>query len=261
MLEERNAARLDADWELELKLRRDIKTSVKTYRTRWFTEIAGTGDWHALSSIVEAYQALLPEAVPWEKWCTKQACDTVLPCGERRPVNRGAGQGEPDGPLKTSVTIGRAMQDGKSQMTPETRDGMVDVWYMDDGQIFTKPGNVHEILVMLDQRLARIGATRGRKSVNGSVKNIVRVYAPADRQNEVAGWDTAYVRDTCNVLSSADVVKELCKKVEALHSTIEQVQHAATEVVLKKACADVSKVVYTLRLDGDRLVNNSRNFS
>ena len=85
------------------------------------------------------------------------------------------------------------MRDSKTQMTPEMRDGMVDVWFMDDGQVFTKPGNVQDILKLMDQRLARIGATRGRKSVNGSVKSMVRVYAPADRQNEVAGWDMAHV--------------------------------------------------------------------
>ena len=80
---------------------------------------------------------------------------------------------------------------------------------MDDGQIYTKPENVEIILRRLDQRLASAGATRGMKSVNGSVKSMVRVYTPADRQEEVVGWDTAYVRDTCNVLSSTELVKVL----------------------------------------------------
>ena len=117
----------------------------------------GSFEW---DSIVEAYEELLQGTVPWERWCTQQACETVLPCGERRPVDRGAGQGEPDGSLKASVTIGHAMRDSKSQMTQDTREGMVDVWFMDDGQISTKPGNVHNILELLDRRLARVGATR-----------------------------------------------------------------------------------------------------
>ena len=44
-----------------------------------------------------------------------------------------------------------------------------------------------------------------------------------------------------------------CAKVDRLHHSVEKFQDSATELVLKKACADVSKVVYTLRLKGDRL--------
>ena len=72
----------------------------------------GSFEW---DSIVTASEKLLPEAVPWERWCTAQACEATLPSGERVSVNRGAGQGEPDGPLKASVTIGHAMKDCKAE--------------------------------------------------------------------------------------------------------------------------------------------------
>ena len=107
---------------------------------------------------------------------------------------------------------------------------------------------------------------------------MVRVYAFAGRQNKAAGWDTDYVRNSCNILGSTDVVKvlggysgsdaqikakfvELCKKVEELHKTIDHVEDAATELVLNKSSADVSKIVHTLRLNGDRLASSSGNFS
>eukprot|EP00972_Heterocapsa_arctica_P049310 7257862-Heterocapsa_arctica.AAC.1 len=57
-------------------------------------------------SIRDAYGALLPQILPWEKWRQAEPGSVKLPCGENILVNRGAGQGEPDGPLKTAVVLG-----------------------------------------------------------------------------------------------------------------------------------------------------------
>jgi hypothetical protein len=227
----------------------------------------GSLEWDA---ILEAYKELLPEAVPWERWSTEQECDAVLPSGARSKVNRGAGQGEPDGPLKASVALGHAMRDCKSAWQPEVRDGIVDMWLMDDGQLLMHPKFVDPVLRSMDNRLARAGATRGTKSGDGCVKSMVRVYVPPGREQEVTGWETDYIRDTCNIVQTGDPItvlggvsgsddqvqaafEDTCSKVDALHRAIDQVQDAATEVVLKKSCADVSKIVYSLRLNGDRL--------
>jgi hypothetical protein len=51
-----------------------------------------------------------------------------------------------------------------------------------------------------------------------------------------------------------DNFHEICSKGADLHAAIDKVQDAATELVLKKTCADVSKVAYCLRLNGDHLV-------
>eukprot|EP00972_Heterocapsa_arctica_P090445 13341911-Heterocapsa_arctica.AAC.1 len=40
------------------------------------------------------------------KWRQAEPSPVKLPCGENIMVNRGAGQGEPDGPLKTAVVLG-----------------------------------------------------------------------------------------------------------------------------------------------------------
>eukprot|EP00972_Heterocapsa_arctica_P106825 15735998-Heterocapsa_arctica.AAC.1 len=57
-------------------------------------------------SIREAYGVLLPQILPWERWRQAEPGLVKLPCGECVTVNRGAGQGEPDVPLKTAVVLG-----------------------------------------------------------------------------------------------------------------------------------------------------------
>eukprot|EP00972_Heterocapsa_arctica_P052436 7715430-Heterocapsa_arctica.AAC.1 len=54
-------------------------------------------------SIREAYTELLPQILPWEKRRQAEPGLVKLPCGETVTVNRGAGQGELDGLLKTAV--------------------------------------------------------------------------------------------------------------------------------------------------------------
>ena len=93
---------------------------------------------------------------------------------------------------------------------------------------------------------------------------------PPERIHEFSGWDTAYVRDTVVVLSpdagttalgSAFGTREqinarLWESVRAcdeLRSAINGVDHAPTELVLTRQCADVSKLMYQLRINGDIL--------
>lgn len=48
----------------------------------------------------------MPEMLQWETWCEEEEQPVQLPSGERLLANRGAGQGEQDGPLKAAITIG-----------------------------------------------------------------------------------------------------------------------------------------------------------
>ncbi len=63
----------------------------------------GQSEW---DSIRQAYHEVLPEMLRWEEWCGEDEQPVQLPSGDRVSANRGAGQGEPDGPLKAAVTIG-----------------------------------------------------------------------------------------------------------------------------------------------------------
>ena len=225
-------------------------------------------EWEA---IVEAYSAELPGMEPWERWCTQQATQATLPSGGQTPIDRGAGQGEPDGPLKTSVTLGRAVEREKNRDQSPLASECVDMWFLDDGQIITRPWKIDSILRRLDDTLQQIGATRGSKATHGTVKSMVRVFCGPD-DTLSPDWLTDYVQESCNIVDVAEPVKVLggvrgsqehivddflrtCKKVRDLHSAIDYVDDAATEIVLKKECADVSKINYTLRLCGDQIPN------
>ena len=121
----------------------------------------------------------------------------------------------------------------------------------------------------LDSALASFGATRGR-SVLGNAKSSARLLCPPERIHEFSGWDTAYVRDTVVVLSpdagttslgSAFGTREQInarawesvRACDELRSAINGVDHAPTELVLTRQCADVPKLMYHMRINGDIL--------
>ena len=76
--------------------------------------------------IVEAVDRHLPVASPWNRWSCEHETDVRLPSGELVSSNRGAGQGEPEGPLKASETIGDAVAKIKKDMQAIGVPQMVD---------------------------------------------------------------------------------------------------------------------------------------
>ena len=121
----------------------------------------------------------------------------------------------------------------------------------------------------LDSALASFGGTRGRIAL-GNAKSSARLLCPPERFHEFSGWDTAYVRDTVVVLRpdagatalgsafgtreqiNARAWESVCA-CDELRSTINGVDHAPTELVLTRQCADVSKLMYHMRINGDIL--------
>ena len=194
----------------------------------------------------------------------------TLPCGEKVHTNRGAGQGELEGPLKAALTIGDAVAKTKEDMLSEGVRGMVDKWFIDDGQLFLHPMTVDPFLRALDKHLADAGATRGSLSNGNDIKSSARLFCALGQLQEFSGWDTDYVRDTCKVLAPTASVKvwgammgdenvhrdffdRMVSKVSSLHESIDSTSDPAVELTLKRKCADVSKAVYTLRANGDRI--------
>ena len=188
--------------------------------------------------------------------------------------NRGAGQGEPEGPLKTAVVLGEIDESMRLDMSADGRRGGASLWYVDDGQIFSHPMAVDGILRELDKRLAEAGATRGSISKGHEIKSTVCAWIPAGCEAECEGWLTLYVLDTCKEVQPLD--PHIClgvmlgeqqavsghfegiqRKVEELHKAIEEISDPAVELVLKKECADVAKVTNLLRTSGDRLENEA----
>ena len=223
----------------------------------------GSFEWPSIRS---AYADLLPEMLPWEQWNTSQAAQAFLPSGESAMVNRGAGQGEPDGPLKAAICIGHRVREAKRDLAAAGCAPFVDLWYLDDGQIICRTRDVESILRALDIRLEQAGATRGSRSGGCDVKSTVRVFSAGAVQPDFS----AYVLDTCTVVPSTARCKVLggqigdeahqtttweglCDKVRKVHEAVDGIGDPATEFVLKSTCASVCKATYALRLGGDML--------
>ena len=150
---------------------------------------------------------------------------------------------------------------GSSSPIPTADKG---VW-----QVFVRPFQFDPFLRALDGALATFGATRGCVA-HGNVKSSARPLFPPERQHEFQGWDTPYVHDTVDVLApeagttalgsafgSREHINarawESVRACDAMRSAIGSVDHAPTEMVLTRQCADVSKLVYRMRVDGDML--------
>ena len=121
----------------------------------------------------------------------------------------------------------------------------------------------------LDSALASFGATRARIAL-GNAKSSARLLFPLERVHEFSGWDTAYVHDTVVVLGpdagttalgSAFGTREQVnarawesvRACDELRSAINAVDHAPTELVLTRQCADVSQLMYHMRINGNIL--------
>ena len=67
-------------------------------------------------------------------------------------------------------------------------------------------------------------------------------------------WRAASLGGICGSVGDIqEGFRHTCAQARKLHVDIDIVDDAATEVVLKKDCADIGKITYTLRLNGDRI--------
>ena len=228
----------------------------------------GNAEWPHIRA---ALRTDFPEASSWTEWQHQSDSVTTLPSGRAFSTDRGAEQGDVLGTIQSALVLGDAreshLQDFLS--TPFEQKGVCDEWSVDDGQCFVRPMLFDRWLRALDSALASFGATRGR-IVLGNAKSSARLLCPPERFHEFSGWDTAYVRDTVVVLSpdagttalgSAFGTREQInarawesvRACDELRSAINGVDHAPTELVLTRQCADVSKLMYHMRINGDIL--------
>ena len=89
-------------------------------------------------SVLEVYDAELPSMAAWERWATEQPVSATFPSGGQTVIDRGAGQGEPDGRLNASVPLGRAVDVGKRRPHSPLASEIVDFWFLGDDQFFTR---------------------------------------------------------------------------------------------------------------------------
>ena len=117
--------------------------------------------------------------------------------------------------------------------------------FIDDGQAFVSPHLADSWLRAVDAALLDIEAARGEGS---GVKSLARLLCPVDARQQVDGWDTAYILDTCQVDGAFDPVEilganignnsqindhvaQLISKTLELHGKVNSIDHAATEMV------------------------------
>ena len=228
----------------------------------------GNAEWPHIRAALRTH---FPEASSWTEWQHQSDSVTTLPSGCEFSTDRGAEQGDVLGTIQSALVLGDAreshLQDFLS--SPFEQKGVCDEWFVDDGQCFVRPMLFDRWLRALDSALASFGATRGRIAL-GNAKSSARLLCPPERFHEFSGWDTAYVRDTVAVLSpdagatalgSAFGTREQInarawesvRACDELRSAINGVDHAPTELVLTRQCADVSKLLYHMRIHGDIL--------
>ena len=225
----------------------------------------GNQEW---PDIRDAIQDSFHELVAWTEWHHEEPAITQLPSGLEFGNNRGAEQGDAFGTIQSCMTLAQARGDQWRSHAGQPLH-VADEWYIDDGQAFVPPSEVESWLKALNLAVAKFGGSRG-SIADGNAKSSCRLICPESRRHQFSGWDTSYVHDTCKVLHSdaattalgaifgddttmQAAVGEAIDKAAELREAIADIDHAATEVVLTRQCADVAKLSYHLRLNGDRI--------
>ena len=222
-----------------------------------------TLEWDAMRSDISNHA---PDLLPWLNWQQQSASEVVLPCNAETTVARGAEQGDPLGSAIASLGIGAASTEAHAaHATPDNVSGVVDLWYMDDGQVFAKPPLADPFLRKLDARLESRGCSRARGDQR---KSVARLLAPTGHTD--LGWCTGYIADSCKLpdpmsgtrvlgapVGRTELAKAMMTDATAtaaqLHTRIGTVDDPATELVLTRKCADVAHIMYLLRVCGDML--------
>ena len=150
-----------------------------------------------------------------------------------------------------------------SHAPPDAPITFLDLWYMDDGQVFIDPCAADLFLELLDEELAAIGATRGAGDDVKSVAKLVGSDAACQEVGE--GWISERIRATCKLpgpnapskgILGIDVAdgdaqfREACRNVTSTREAIASVGDAATELILTRMCADACKITHLLRAHG-----------
>ena len=182
-------------------------------------------------------------------------------------MDRGAEQGDPLGSLYCGLTIGKVMARTRQRLQEElgAQPAVADAWFMDDGQIFCKPELVDDLLRILDEELAKVGATRGEGE---GVKSVARLVGPSAVVESLGDtWASERVRRTCKLpgnnstihVLGVDVGKQAARtahfqataeSVAAGRESLAGIADSATELVLTRRCADVCEITYLLRAHG-----------
>lgn len=226
----------------------------------------GNAEWDAIRPSIDS---AMTEIHQWTEWLHRQPSEVILPSGETVLQNRGAAQGDAFGSYQAAATQAKARA-GWACATDGTKlKGACDEWYIDDGQLVIRPELLDPWLRAFDAAIARYGATRGSVR-EGNAKSSCRLYCRPEQMHLTDGWCTEYVRSTMHVLAANEttaalgapfgddsalesMVDSTMAKIRHKRTALLAIDHAPTELVLTRLCADVGLLAYHTRLNGDRV--------
>ena len=141
---------------------------------------------------------------------------------------------------------------------------------MDDGQLICRPDHADRVLRALDLEAAQDGASR---ATGTDAKSVARVLGSAAALEACGAWQTAYIRDTTSSdparqthvlgvdfgeeFSATKQLQKVTKTVAEIHKAIAQLNDTASELILLRKCADVSRIVHLLRAAGTSVHPNA----
>ncbi len=220
-----------------------------------------------------------PDCFAWTRWCHKVAADIFLPSGAKHQTKRGAEQGDPLASLQCGLVLARCVREAMAEVSRRkglTQAGVFDFWFADDGQLICRAQDVDLVLECLDAALAKCGASRGEGS---DVKSVVRLVGHPDAIDAffscdaTGDWISERIRRTCKVAAPNSAIEvlgtmlgsdldrnaqftECLSKLEKLHGTLSSLDDPQVEMILGRACGDVSRVTHLLRTNGGFLDNS-----
>eukprot|EP00973_Karenia_brevis_P084403 11713623-Karenia_brevis.AAC.1 len=170
----------------------------------------GSIEWPCIRAAIHQHFACAEE---WTVWAHGEASVVQLPGGEALSVDRGAEQGDPFAPLQASLALGEQVLAAREALRQDTVEdtfqhrgvGAVDEWFIDDGQAFVRPSLADRWLRTFDRLLQQMGASRTCEGPE--CKSLARLLCPREVEPAYAGWDTAYIRNTCLVRDASEAPK------------------------------------------------------
>ena len=140
--------------------------------------------------------------------------------------------------------------------------GVADLWYMDDGTIVLNPALGVSFLRILDSRIVEAGGKR-----NFSKSNAILYATEQQRRDHAMEWKLDELAALCSLhgpedelltlgaaLGGPEAQANLFRKrtgvVTAMHRRLHEIDDAAVEQVLGRACLSTAKMTHLLRLHG-----------
>ena len=234
----------------------------------------GSLEWDSIRDSIARHAPFLSG---WTAWCHQASAPVYLPCGDVRLIDRGAEQGDPLGSVYCAVVL----MDVAERVRQRTRLPLLDVWFMDDGQMLSRPSDADDLLRALDVELARVGARRGTGEDAKSVARLIGTAAACDEHGHQ--WVTEHIRNTCRVpglpgsrlsgespdqahvlgidfgpeAAATNQFRATTEAVRKVHAAISLLDDAPSELVLMRRCADVCKVTHLLRACGPQVAEDA----